>query len=121
MRASIALLACVSGALAASPVPGFRAPAVPLIESSPLINVFSTTDGLAQSSPSQWTGASLDMFSGVTVDGQFYLLCVHRTPHTLPRTRGWLRVGDLSVWLDSCSGVAACARGKSRPRKASRV
>jgi hypothetical protein len=35
------LALCVTAALAASPVPGFRPPATPILSQSPLINVFS--------------------------------------------------------------------------------
>ena len=72
------LVSAAVGGLAASPVPGFRAPATPLFEGSPLVNVFSFTDTLYGSSPKQWTGADLDMFAGVTVDSKFFLLYAAR-------------------------------------------
>ena len=75
-RTSLALLCGAVVVAAVGPIPGFRPPAVPIIEYSPLINAFSFADHLNAVSPAQWVNASLDMFSGVTVDGTFDLLYV---------------------------------------------
>jgi len=68
------VLLFAAAALAASPVPGFRPPASPILSQSPLINVFSACDSLNSCDLTHWTGKSADWFSGVRVDGDFYLL-----------------------------------------------
>lgn len=47
-------IAVVASALAASPVPGFRPPAVPLFMNSPYVNIWSTTDELFASQVGRW-------------------------------------------------------------------
>jgi len=72
-----ASLVCVSLsalASASSPIASFRAPATPLLSQSPLVNVFSRTTQLNAGGASQWTGADVDMWSGVRVDGAFFQL-----------------------------------------------
>jgi hypothetical protein len=69
-----AVVALPLAAHAASPVAGFRAPAVPLFTQSPLINVWSRSDALTQSVPTHWTGNAIDMAAMVRVDGTPFLL-----------------------------------------------
>ena len=73
-RAAFALAALAGAALAASPVPGFRAPATPLLSQSPLINAFAPADTLNEGNIVHWTGADLDWFAGLLVDNSFYLI-----------------------------------------------
>lgn len=73
-KLAIATAAAASVALAASPIPGFRPPSVPLFMQSPLVNVWSPADHLYDTSPTQWTGLNQDFFSAIRVDGVPYLL-----------------------------------------------
>ena len=75
MRCSLLLAAALPlAALAASPVPGFRPPAVPLFTQSPLINVWSTADALNGAVPTHWTGNAIEMAAMARVDGAPFLL-----------------------------------------------
>ena len=74
MLALLTFAAAALAAHAASPVAGFRAPAVPLFTQSPLINVWSRSDALTQSVPTHWTGNAIDMAAMVRVDGTPFLL-----------------------------------------------
>ena len=93
----LAALCGVSAALSAAPIPGFRPPSIPLFSQSPLVNVWSSTDSLASSSPVHWTGTPLDMFAAVRVDGAAYLLMGDASragvePAPAPAAQLWARV-----------------------------
>ena len=69
------LLAGAAGlASAASPVSGFRPPAVPLFTQSPLINVWSRSNSLNGGVPSHWTNNAIDLAAMARVDGSTFLL-----------------------------------------------
>ena len=98
-RPSPALLALAAAAaalplaaLAASPVPGFRPPAVPLFTQSPLINVWSRADVLNGAVPSHWTGNAIDMAAMARVDGTAYLLMGDASASGAPRAATQLSV-----------------------------
>ena len=76
----LAFAALFSSALCASPIPGFRPPAVPILSQSPLVNAFSMADTLNSADVDQWTHNTHDMVSGVRVDGSFFLLMGTPTP-----------------------------------------
>ena len=79
--AALVVLSLVAeGVRGASPISGFRPPSTPILSQSPLINVFSPYDSLNDGDVTHWTGSSMDMFSGVRVDGQFYLLMGNPCP-----------------------------------------
>lgn len=80
MNPLAALLSLAAGAVATSPIPGFRPPSVPLISQSPLINVFSPFDTLNEGDVTHWTGPSMDWMSGVYVDSTFYLIMGNPNP-----------------------------------------
>ena len=93
----LAVLCGVSAALSAAPIAGFRPPSIPLFSQSPLVNVWTSSDSLAGSSPEHWTGTPLDMFAAVRVDGAAYLLMGDATragvePAPAPATQLWARV-----------------------------
>jgi hypothetical protein len=74
MRAAAFASAAIVCVHAAAPIPGFRPPSIPLFSQSPLVNVWSSSDSLAGSSPVHWTGTELDMFAAIRVDGVAYQL-----------------------------------------------
>jgi hypothetical protein len=75
------LILVAAAALGASPVPGFRAPAVPLVTQSPLVNAWSKATGLAEGNPSSWSATEdVDFFSAVRVDGAAYVLMGSTSP-----------------------------------------
>lgn len=77
--ARVAAAALLTAATAA-PLPGFRPPAVPLFVQSPEISLWSRGDNLNDVDVSHWTGASVDMFAAVRVDGAPYLLLGNPSP-----------------------------------------
>lgn len=77
---SLILATLLATAAATSPIPGFRPPAVPILAQSPLINVFSPFDTLNEGDVTHWTGNNADWFSGIRVDGAFYLLLGNPAP-----------------------------------------
>ena len=73
-RGAILAAAILATTQAASPIPGFRPPAVPLFTQSPEINVWSYANTLNEKAPVFWTGADVPFFAGVLVDTTPYLL-----------------------------------------------
>lgn len=80
------------------PLQGFRPPASPLLSQSPLMNVFTTFDALNDGDVTHWTGASVNWFSGVLVDGKFYLLLGNPNPQWASQGLNKAMQTSVSVW-----------------------
>lgn len=86
----IALAALAASAHAASPLPGFRPPSVPIVTGSPFINVWSPSHHLYDLAPRQWSGGDDFFFSAARVDGTAYLLMGNPSPD-------WAKSGALQT------------------------
>jgi hypothetical protein len=102
MLALLALAALPALALASSPVPGFRPPAVPLFTQSPLVNVWSRADALTGAVPTQWTGSAIEMAAMVRVDNAAFLLMGDATASGAPPAAQQLSVTVMATQTYYC-------------------
>ncbi|KAK8791797.1 hypothetical protein WA158_005174 [Blastocystis sp. Blastoise] len=71
MKFIIACLFLVA-VLAQKPIPGFRAPSVPLIVMDPYMSIWSHADHLYDEWTSHWTGSIMAMYGMIRVDGKVF-------------------------------------------------
>eukprot|EP01116_Phalansterium_solitarium_P005885 TRINITY_DN180_c2_g1_i1.p1 TRINITY_DN180_c2_g1~~TRINITY_DN180_c2_g1_i1.p1 ORF type:complete len:689 (-),score=250.82 TRINITY_DN180_c2_g1_i1:82-2148(-) len=79
----VAVTLCV-GCIATVPLPGFRAPAVPLIQNDPYMNIWSMSDNLYDTWPALWDGTIKALSGIIRIDGSAYRFMGPADGRTLP-------------------------------------